>query len=464
MIGTTRGYRCGTMWQSVWYVAVAFVAAFTYSAWCHAGEEFELVQTLVPRETVTLEITPSGFALSDDRLFVYGKREDGHALLALDADTLGVLAKRELDFRPEDVVVSADGETLVVTGKANELSGIYTFDPDLANVGELMLPWQLAEPASFLSFHRRLSLGGRRVAKSEGDIFIVDVSDPASPVPSDALRIPTRLKGLANLWLADGEGIIFVNSAAKASLFAVDLKSGYPVDGISYQYAKNEETQPFSAFGVMDDLSCRSGQGATFLVADNQNGALMLVDYDRLFRKLNIQATIAFRTRLVPRAVAERISGESVFRPAALLASSCDQSVIWMGNIYSEQIIQFARNPDSSALERVGTIKLNFRPNELVISKDATFALAIAREHKTVVRFERAEETGSALGIIGNESVREVQRLLFKMGYPVGSIDGIIGKKTRRAIDLVESRYSIKLNLAKDLKGALETLRSTLRR
>ena len=64
--------------------------------------------------------------------------------------------------------------------------------------------------------------------------------------------------------------------------------------------------------------------------------------------------------------------------------------------------------------------------------------------------------------IIGNESVRELQRLLTEMGYSVGSIDGLIGANTLKALELVEDRYLVKLDARNNLETSIDNLRKVI--
>ena len=96
-------------------------------------------------------------------------------------------------------------------------------------------------------------------------------------------------------------------------------------------------------------------------------------------------------------------------------------------------------------MEKTGVVKIGFNPIDFVISLDGNAAFAISKSSRKIARFVQRVGVGDSF-LLGNASVRSVQRRLREIGYPIGSIDGINGPQTKAIIQAFGKDRGVKLN------------------
>ena len=416
------------------------------------------VATLLPSNSTTLPFSPSKMSLSDDTIVLIGRidRKRGR-ITKLDAGSLKTMANAELEFVPRDVVVRKDGKSIFVVGHDDGKDMLYVFDENLSIVSRLPLKRLSNYPALSLNKDGILIVGGLWDEKSIGAVSFYDVSDPTSPRRDGRFRVTSTRGGETEVRMDSVGKIAFLNAAAEPALLAVDARSDKIVRRIRYSSKSRRGDMPFTVFILSRDMACWRKDSSSIIISDTQFDRIMLVEYDPIFQSFDIKTNVDVRLRIVPGTKTEYFEGTGFIKPPGLLASSCDQSVVWLGSIYSNEIAQYSVNTAISSLERVGALKLPTRPSALAVSENGQFAIVLSTIDKSVRRYDRdLNNVGNR--IIGDPMVRQLQRILAKKGYPVGSIDGILGKQTLRAVKLYEEKNNVRLDVYKDLKASVKTV------
>jgi hypothetical protein len=418
-----------------------------------AAEVIEL-STLVRGETAKLQLAPAAIAVEGGSIVVVGTIDSNQrGILKLTADDLAQQTLRDLVFPAEDVAIDRESGIIFTVGNDDTSTMVQSFDANLEPLGHLRLDQQLAAPMLRISAPGHLLVGSVRTPESDGAIVSIDTTDPAAPRIADDW-LPKLWHGSIGLWLDEATKALFANTDQGARLIALDVESGAVTGEISYS-SKSPDLSPLAVHGLVGNLPCRAGAPASFLVASSLLGQLSLIEYDPNFRTLNVLAIAP--GVISPRNAAETFRGTSVIRPVGLIGSSCDQSVIWLGQRNSRTITQFARGPGFTALDLIGTIDLPFVPTALSVSETGDYAVAISETDWSIARYDREPEAGST-GVLGTAAVRELQRMLTGSGYPVGVIDGMMGPQTRRAIEEYAKSRKIDLPDLNDPMAVLETL------
>jgi len=286
-----------------------------------------------------------------------------------------------------------------------------------------------------------------------------NASSSNTPTLIEQYRAKIASNGVAAAWLDISQvpPTAFLNSVFGSGLLAIGLSEKGDVNYSNFSFGKSGTIYaPFTTFALMPNQLCLDGNlGASFLIADSARRILSLAAYDPDFRSLDVVSLTQLTLEARPNGKPLSYYGIDILQPTNLLVSSCNHSVIWAGNLNSNEIEQFTFNTNLMAIEKVGTIDLHSRPSGLAMNVPGQFALVISANGNTVTRFQNGD--GS---IVGKAAERELQRLLFERGYSVGTIDGIIGAKTMRAVARFQKRNDVQLNINRDLKGALKAIQS----
>ncbi len=380
--------------------------------------------------------------------------EDGR-ILRLSQATLIVEAEAPLGLIPDDVLVSPDDGTVFIIGRDAQQTRILVLGPDLSPLGQVMSETGLAHPTLSWAGAGLIAIGDYGTEKAMGDFRVVDVNTPQAPVFLPSPRVALAARGVSKAWFDTALGIVFLNLSAEPSLLAVDAGADRRVAGSGAQPKSATPLEPFTVDALLSNQRCDGGTDPSFLISDRNRDRLMLVEYVEYFRALNLLTEVEPRLRLRPGAAATVQTGSGL-RPSGLLASSCDRGVIWLGSLYSDEVIQYALNPAAASLEKVGSITLPALPGALALSADGLRGVAMMADG-TVIGFAAAGSAAESL--IGDPAVRELQRLLTEEGYPVGVIDGYLGARTLRATTQFQATQGIILNPEADIDGALRAIK-----
>jgi hypothetical protein len=89
----------------------------------------------------------------------------------------------------------------------------------------------------------------------------------------------------------------------------------------------------------------------------------------------------------------------------------------------------------SAGLERNNIVRLNDRPAGVAVSPDGEVVAVLHASGQTVQIVQNPIAWSGQTGIAGgSDHIREVQRLLGSLGYPIGTVDGLEGQQTQDAI------------------------------
>ncbi len=412
----------------------------------HAG-------ALVAGSTQTLPLAPTDIVFRKNAAYVIGSADGTHQILQVDPETLDIVGARDLPIVPQDLAIGSGDGSLYVAGTAGGASELLILDPALEIVARLSLKRPIARPVLSLSRGNLLLIAGMETDDTEGGIAVVDVSTPSEATEIEGM-IPGDYDslGVTGAWLQDGaEPIAFLNTGLLPTLvaFGIGPKGALEFGDVSFD-ARRNQPQSLSTLAIMAKDGCESGlDKASFLIVPPKNDALFLVSFDPVFRSLDIVTS----TPTAPDEPSRKYGGTNAQTPTALLASSCNQGVIWLGYRHSSQIEQFTLNTELMLFEKIGTLELETPPSALAISDSGHTALAISTETATIARFQ--SDNGN---ILGTEMGRSLQRLLAQRGYSVGAIDGQIGTRTLGAVQRFEAENDVRLDVGRDLEGAIQKL------
>ena len=451
---------------------------------------FEPVPPFAEVRRAALTSTPTALSLSGDEAVVVGRGADGRGHVAvLDATTLAVRAERELDVVPEDIVRDDRGGIFLVGTGPDGPTRVLATDADLAEVHAFALDERLVYPRLSLPRPDVLVVGSL-----EAVLRLVDVSDPSAMRPDEGFDVPSYASGVGKAWLDRDGKTLFVNLSAEATLVAFDLESQQRLGQIGYR-AKSLSTEPFATLGFGSAPPCDAGT-PSFLIADMRRGLLTLAEFDTDFRSLDILTEAEIGLDGPAAGTGEPVQGGRFARPSGLIASACDRSAVWVASRHADRVVQYAVNADYRSIERIGTLVLDAPPTALAVATDGTFALTVSDTSHAIARYEPtlrtaspgelgetgeialdADESRAPAGTIapawnrpsrraetrdesGDPAVRELQRLLVDAGYPLGSIDGVSGPATRKALELYRQNTGRRIGLD-DIDAALKSLRTT---
>lgn len=192
---------------------------------------------------------------------------------------------------------------------------------------------------------------------------------------------------------------------------------------------------------------------ASLLVGDHTSLMLTLVDFDPLFRTMDVVATAPIGIRIDPKANVQADPITGLVKQPMLLGSDDNQSTILVGDLYSSQLVQFTRGTRDVTLERVGEIEISGVPSSISVSSDGGAAVvAVANSHDLRI-LAPANPTANA----PDTDIRQLQRELAALGLNVGGIDGVVGQGTITALNIFNSATGSNVSV-KDVDGALKAV------
>ncbi|WP_438749166.1 hypothetical protein [Pararhizobium sp. O133] len=441
----------------------AFIFLWLSSSLSEAGLVFN------PNQTRVIDRIPTDLVLSDDFVFVIGAMKDRGTLIKLDRLNLEEKSRTELEFIPRRILLSPDQDYIILVGdregKFRNGSSILKsmaliLDLDLNVINTIPFQRQFAYPTLFLSSNHQLLVVGQRTDTSEGAYVSLDVSKPARAYLTNAVRLSLANLNLNGLWLSSEEGVLFLNSADTELLQAVKLPGELAVSSITNVSDSLFISNSFSVSAALVDPTCAGADQTRFLVANARKQTLEFSVYNELARSLDILASIdvslkfgSLRGELLP--------GTNLVRPAMIVTNSCDMSTIMLSSIYSNEMIQYSLNPTFLTLERIRSIPLAFRPRRIEISPDGETAYILS-ENTNFISYYSLKVQKESSNELGDDKIREIQRLLNSVGLNVGAIDGLVGAKTYKALSAVERIYDVQLDL-RDTAKTLDTLQTLVR-
>ncbi|MCW2307999.1 peptidoglycan-binding domain-containing protein [Rhodobium gokarnense] len=382
--------------------------------------------TLLPNQPVSMPIEPLGLEVAGAQIFVMGNDAGTDStVMRFASEDLEKPARVDLDFTAFDIALSETGDVLFVVGIQEGKPVLESLSSDLKRLGKLTLDDDLVWPTLSYSATEQLIIADLKSNKK--GLLFVDIANPKNLRHAPRLFFDTSI-GISEVWWDPTSEVMFANAAQSPMLITVDT-SQKRASGFLAWRSTSENPSPLAVHGWTGAHSCRKGASSSFVIAASLTGYLALVDYEPISQSLDTLSVVPGVGKKVENRFYEHTD---IIRPANLIASSCDQSVIWLGYQSRPEIVQFSRAQNSTTLDKIGEIRLPFVPTDIAIDPSGAFAVAISRERRLIVRYDRRGENDGT-GITGDPEIRKIQRLLSERGYPVGYIDGIAGPRTYKA-------------------------------
>lgn len=449
--------------QSIWSVTATACATLCLASLAKAADEFNPTPTFAIETREALGLTPQDVILSNGFIYVLGSDGDGLSAVEMrDAQTLELLQERKVKAEITDIVADQKTGDVYAIGTAGGATRFQVMDSRLNPLGSAVIKPILAQPSLTTSSRGLVAVSGIDGPDAEGFFAAVDVSKPERPVLREEFFSLNARRGVLNGWLVPEQGTIFLNTSWDSRLAAVATGKSYLMSEFSVETASGSLSEPYAISAAVEDELCRNGAPTSFLVADMSRNVLSLVDFDASFQSLDLLSVVEFNLPQSGPALPVW-EGTLIREPSGVIASACDQSVILLGSTTSNQVAQFARNANLATLERVGTVRLPGRPTAIAVDEFARFAIVVSAENRAVMRLSNQTDQTPIERVIGDPEVRELQRTLTEIGIPVGSIDGILGAKTKRAVDLANKKYNLDIDADRELQEAVETLKKVFK-
>lgn len=411
-----------------------------------------------------LEGVPSFMASMGDERFVFGFPENDATRLSvidLGADPPAEVARSSLRFPVLDGQVDFSGQRLVAVGNADGRSWIASLDPTSGGGGvEQRLPMTLANPlvaVDAAGVARVADAGLGRVFTLDGDLFR-DARDEARVARTQFFD---SAGGVGSLHVtADGQ-FTFVGDHASTRLSILDA-SGRVLDTLGKPATSNRGRVAGQATVSFHDGSQGVSAPASLLMADYASETLRVIDFEPILGALSVTATAPIGLPIQPGSVvATDPVGATPLSPI-LLGASADEGTIAVGNLFSTAVLFFSRT--GSVLERIGSATTPRPPAGILVSRTGKTIVVSYPDASFVTIFslsgpETTAEGGSRLVPGGSRAVRDIQKALDELGYPIGVVDGYAGPRTMQSLDALREKTGRGIDLAKPAE-ALETLRS----
>ncbi|MGO7964697.1 peptidoglycan-binding domain-containing protein [Rhizobium ruizarguesonis] len=442
-------------------LTLALAASVALSPYLSLAEDIYVPESPLSNGTTKrLDFQPTVVAASDGLLVVAGGRDEMDAHIAiLDPSTLEVMRQIQPKMLVEDVAVTADGDKIIVAGSNGVSTELVVYTDGLNELSHLDLDRLVGYPKLSIEDDSVLALAGQRTSIALPALSFYRLNDNGELAWRKDFQTEMKL-GSRGAWIDTTAKLVFVNNATRPSVAAYDFNSGRRVATLQVQSDISRDLTAYSVFGLVGS-ECGGSAPASLLISDGSS-RVSLVDFDPLFESFDVKAAINVRLRLLPGTKLETLKDTSSVKPPALLASVCDQSVIWVANSFSNEIAQFSRNPLTSDLEKVGSLDLPGLPNAVALQPNGQHGYAVLKIAKSVVSFRRSAPDSEANPIVGDDKVREIQRFLSAKGYLYGSIDGLVGPSTVKALEVIGKRYAVDLDIRSDPAATLSKLKSTL--
>lgn len=430
---------------------------------------------LAPAEAAGISLETAGrrLDLQGVPLFMAGMRNerfvlgfgDGDAtqlsVVDLETDPSTEVARLRLSFSIADGQIDFSGRRLVAVGNKDGKTWIACVElvPE-GRIVERPLPLTLAHPLVAVD-----AAGIAKLADAGlGRIFTLNRSlfdDDASDVGVSTTQFFDSAGGIGSLHVsADGQ-FGFVGDRASTRLSILDA-SGRVRDTLSGPTASNPGHVAGPATISFHDGSQGVSAPVSLLMADYASETLRIVDFEPVLQVLSVTASASVALPIKPGSILATGPAGSAPVSAILLGASADEGTIAVGNLFSTTVLFFSRT--GSVLSRIGSATTARLPGRLLVSKAGKTVIVSYPDEPfvTAVRLGEPETSvheSARLDPGGSREVREIQKVLDKLGYPIGVVDGYAGPRTMQSLDAFRDRTGREIDLAKPVE-ALETLRS----
>lgn len=448
--------KAGSLHLCRFFVATLFMALVAAGQGRAESSLYSPPSLLILDKKTELSVVAEQLALTPDAVFVVGYNRDGAQVLRLNPVDLAIVAQTTLDGEVQDLFASAIDDRLYVLANSDEETKLLVYDGKLQQIAQFSTGRLLAAATLSQASEGLLAIGGLPNGKSDGTFVVANVQVPSHIYLLDLPNFPIAARGVAKGWFVRQDRLVLLNTGDAAALLAISAENGRTISYISGPQTKDPRVEPFAVQGSMPDQACRMGDTPTFLISSIGRNRLTLAEYARVFSTLNILSEVEpglSGRQSDPKLQAQ--DGTDILRPLGLLASSCNREVVWAGSLNASSVVQYAVNPTSRVLEKVGTIPLASRPVDLAVSEDGGSAFALYGNGQ-IQRY--AASSSNAGLILGEPDVRALQRALTEKGYPVGDIDGMLGARTMDALQQFQKQTGIVVDPIQDINAAIDAI------
>ena len=414
-------------------------------------------------ERYPLEAIPSFSVVAGEGRFVLGFPKNGGTDLSVmtfgdgrPAET----ARAHVSFPIADGAVGHSGQTLIAVGAAAGATGMASVDLASGTVTERTLAVTFTNPLVAVD-----DAGTIRIAdKGFGRIAVFDATAPGqASTPAALLRTLyfDSAFGVGSLFVTAGGEYAFVGDRASPRLSVIDA-TGRVRDTLSIGSESKSARPPVPATISFHDGSNGVPVAASLLLADYNTETLQMIDFEPVLLTMSVTATSSIAIPIRPNTFVKAAPIAGARLSPVLLGASPDEGTIAVGNRFSTRLLFFSRK--GRLLERTGSAELDDPPSALLVSASGRNVVVLHPGASFLTALDlggpdgTAESGFSKLDPGGAEDVREMQRLLGKLGYPVGAVDGYLGPRTVQSLDAVRRRSGEALDIA-DPAEAVKTLR-----
>jgi hypothetical protein len=177
----------------------------------------------------------------------------------------------------------------------------------------------------------------------------------------------------------------------------------------------------------------------SILIGDFESDILAISDLDTNFRSFS-EVVYA---QLGMHALRKTAWANQEVRSPLMLSSDINQRTIIVGHHSSDRALAFSRIGNS--LERRNIIFLENTPIDIDMSPNGNILVILNSGRNSLKIIPNPTEfTTETTAGVGSKQIREVQRALSRLGYPVGVVDGFEGPDTRRALMIFQKDKGLK--------------------
>jgi|GEM_PF-2617781 len=439
------------LFSSIKLTAPSYAESMSNKTSNDVGWEIKFGYLIPTARRSDLPWSPIKTIISKKSLFVIGNSGKKYYLSSMSLDLSDKNTTINLEKEPIDAVSDYQNGYLYTLYKNDIGVDIVAYNKDLILLGSKLIETDFSDPRIFLiNSHQLIVVQADNPLSSPIDqrLISVDSFDPSSM--SVATDFTLRVSGgLERIWV-DGSGkVIFLQSSFRPVFTVYDRDLERSTAYISFDTGQ-VSGDSINIFGFVNEYRCEDLAKPQFLIANSILNQLSLVEYDYDFESFSV---LSNTSGLEPDDRAYRIPQREELSGGYLLSSSCDQSVIVVGDRDGYTINQYAKNSNGNIIEYIGRILSPAPVSELNVSPDGDFTIVTSQRDNSVRRYEPLdlvlfgpEAADAKPSIVGDLEIRKLQRKLTTLGYPTGPIDGILGSQTLMALDTFSEQNQVPLD------------------
>lgn len=363
----------------------------------------------------------------------------GGSIALFDPEALQVVKSVNVPQDVEDLVVHPSFDFVYFVGNDGENAEVSRLDPQSGEISSALFKGQIVSPsmavdpsgnvyvASAASNQIRVIYAKDFMARDKA----VEAFKRIGETPSGIVYY-SGTGNVRDLAVSGLGSVLFATDTRESRVSALELGGKQSeLDQIGYSDAKGQPGVPL----VMRarDVQLKSGESSSLVLADFQNERLIIADFNPNFQSLDIVSDISFKVAAKSGARHPQPDASGTLRSPLLIDTNADQTVILAGSISSDKLLLYGRN--DYALEVIREFPLPSPPSALDVSDDGRLALVVSDDHKSIsLLSEQSGNPDNVNDLTQSEDVRQLQRALTNLGFPIGAVDGIHGDRTSRAL------------------------------